>query len=106
LNIIKNGISDTKLKYFKISLLNRTKYIFSDENMKEMWYGNSLFYGMKINKDDYIELIKKITNDDIKTIAKQIFNFKQMGVVSCGKYNNESIIRNEIEHIKDTYAIL
>jgi predicted Zn-dependent peptidase len=101
----KNGLSKERLKYFKQSFLNRTKYIFADESMKEMWHGNSLFYGLNITKDDYIKMIKNLSNDDIKGVCKHVFNFKRMGVATCGKYNTSSM-EKEIIDIKNTYTLI
>jgi len=106
-NLCINGISESKLKYFKESYFNRTKYVFADESMKEMWFGNALFYNLNITKDQYIEMVKNISNDDIMNISKYVFNFKKMGVASCGKYPIKGDkTEKEILDVKNTYSIL
>lgn len=104
-NLITKGLSENKIKYYKKSFLNRTKYIFSNEDVKEMWYGNLLFYNIPITYEEYLNKIKAIKNEDIMKISKEIFNFKHMGVATHGKYTNNAIIK-DIQEIKDTYYSL
>jgi predicted Zn-dependent peptidase len=101
-NMIINGLSNDKLKYFKLSFINKTKYIFSEDEVKETWYSNSLFYDVNITINEYLNIIKKITNEDVKMVSKEIFDFKKMGVSSYGNYTNTNI-DNEIIDIKNTY---
>lgn len=104
-NLITKGLSENKINYYKKSFLNRTKYIFSNEDVKEMWYGNLLFYNIPITYEEYLNKIKSIKNIDIMKISREIFNFKHMGVATHGKYTNNTIIK-DIHEIKDTYYSL
>ena len=70
-----------------------------------MWYGNLLFYNIQITYEEYLNKIKAITNSDIMNISKKIFNFKQMGVATHGKYTNTATIK-DIQEIKYTYYSL
>jgi predicted Zn-dependent peptidase len=101
-NLIVNGLSESRLKYFKLSFINKTKYIFSQDEIREQWYSNSLFYDLNITVPEYIKLIKNITNEDIKKASKYIFNFKKMGVATYGNYKDKNI-EKEILDIKNTY---
>jgi predicted Zn-dependent peptidase len=102
-NLKKNGITEKQLCYFKQSYVNRFKYFFSDSSMRELWYGNCLFYQLDMNETKLLKMLNKITIFDIKNVCDEIFNFKSMGVVSLGKYKNVQKHEREIRQIKNTY---
>lgn len=104
--LCKFGLSDKQLEYFKTSFINRTKYLFTDESIKDMWYGNNLFYQTNITKDMMIQEIEKLSNNDLKKICKTLFDMNQVGIVSYGNYSNPKKIENELKNTISTYNIV
>lgn len=102
----KYGLNDKKLAYFKTSFANRTKYLFTDESIKDMWYGNNLFYQTNITMDMIIEEIKGMSNEDLKKICKKLFDMNHLGVVSYGNYPNTNKTKSELKNMIKTYAIV
>ena len=105
LDIKKHGLQKKDLIYFKKSLVNKTKYVFLSEEMKEMWYCNNLFYQLDLKPDRYIEMIQNIDNDMIKNVANEVFDFEKMGVITHGNYK-EANLPSIIDEIKSTYQKL
>jgi predicted Zn-dependent peptidase len=98
-----NGLTKKKLDYYKNGFINQQKYAFTDTEFISSLIGESLFYESKIDCDDYIKITNEITNDDIKEISKNIFNFSKMGILTYGKYKNIKSIDTEIKDLVTTY---
>lgn len=101
-----NGLSKSKLSYFKESYKNHMMYKFTNEEYRASWYGDNLFYGSTQNEKDLFDGITKIRNKDIKTICTEVFNFKKMGVYSNGNYENENMIIQNIRGKIDYWSSL
>jgi len=98
-------LSKKEMDFFMTSYLNRIKYLFSDEHMSEHWHCNNIFFQMNLDVDAFINLIKRIKNDDIKKVCNTVFNFVSMGIASLGDYKNYGLI-DDIKNIKNTYQNL
>lgn len=103
LEFVKNGLTASKLKYFKESYLNKIEYMFSDPMFIDTWRGDNLFYHTDISQKKIIEYISKCTNDDIKAIAKNVFGSDNIGIVSYGNYKNPNSVAKDISEIGDTF---
>lgn len=99
-----NGLSKKVLDYYKKGFLNEQKYAFTNTEFTTALKGESLFYDSDISYNDYIQIIKGITNEDIKDITKKIFDFSKMGILTYGDYSSIKAINNKIIDLVDTYT--
>jgi predicted Zn-dependent peptidase len=72
------------------------KYKFIDQETRTTWHGENLFYGCNISEKQYIDSIESITNEDLKAICQKVFDFKSMGFMTMGSYNEPKEIKNNI----------
>lgn len=94
-----NGLSEGVLKYTKASYLNRLKYRMTDRDYKEeknMW---QLFYGVQQTEQSELRKIARITNDDIKTIACNVFRADKVAITSGGRYKDVVATRTAVSRI-------
>jgi len=102
--ISSNGLDKNTLNYYKKGFLNEQKYAFTSPEFITSLRGEQLFYDGDIEYSDYINIIKNITNDDIKNISKQVFDFNKLGILTYGKYNNIKSMEAKIIDLVDTYT--
>jgi predicted Zn-dependent peptidase len=102
----KNGLSKSKLAYFKESYRNHMMYKFTNEEYRASWYGDNLFYGSTQNEKELFDGIKKIRNEDVKTICREVFNFKRMGVYTNGNYDDERMLLQNLQEKIDYWSSL
>ena len=102
----KEGLSEKDLKYYKRSFMNQQKYALTDDVYKTIMYAESYFYGSSYNDEEYFEIIKNMTNEDIKSISKLLFDFNKFGILSYGNYKNSKTMQNRIIDIVDTYKLI
>jgi predicted Zn-dependent peptidase len=86
LDFRSNGLNPSQLNYYKKSYINKMKYVFSDESMKELWYCNNIFYQTNIDIETFLTFVKSIRNVDLLKVSQILFDMKKMGIVSSGKY--------------------
>jgi predicted Zn-dependent peptidase len=98
-NIKKYGLSKEDLTYFKDSYKSNMMYKFTNEEYRASWYGDNLFYGTKQTQNDLLQDITKISNNDIKKIAKDVFQYDKMGLYSNGKYDNEKELYKSLQEV-------
>lgn len=90
------GLSPEELKFYKKSFLNNKKLVFADEEFRTMWSAEHLFYGCDATIEDYERALRSITNDDIKRVAREVFDISKIGVLSFGRYGNVEKKKNEL----------
>ena len=96
------GLNEKDLKYFKKSMMNSQKYLFSKENFKELWEFNSIFYQLNLDQSRFMDIIQDIKNEDIKSVSSTVFDFIKMGILTVGNYTGTSI-KEDIDSIRETY---
>jgi predicted Zn-dependent peptidase len=101
-----NGLDKKKLNYYKKSFLNEQKYAFTNTEFVTALKGEQLFYDCDIEYSSYSNIIKNITNDDIKNISKMVFDFNKIGILTYGDYKNLKTIKSQIINLVDTYINL
>ncbi len=94
-----NGLSRKNLQYFKDSYKSRIMYKFTNEEYRASWYGDNFFYGSKQTEGELLKSINKITNNDVKNLCKDVFDFNKMGFYSNGNYDEERNVGNEIKNV-------
>jgi predicted Zn-dependent peptidase len=102
----RTGIKKSSFDYFKKGFLNELKYNFTNDNYKTMFFGESLFYGVDISEEQYLTIVNKITNDDIKNIANIVFDFTKIGVLTYGEYKNKTAMEKLITEQVGSYIML
>jgi len=101
-----NGLNNKLLNYYRKGFLNEQKYAFTNTEFITALKGEQLFYDCDIGYDEYAEIIKNITNDDIKDISKRLFDFSKIGILSYGNYSNLNTMKKQITDLVDTYTKL
>jgi predicted Zn-dependent peptidase len=81
------GLSDKELAFFKTSFLNNAQLLMVNEITRTSWYAENVFYGVKLSEHEYFDIIKSITNKNIMTVGKEVFDINNMGVFSYGRIN-------------------
>jgi predicted Zn-dependent peptidase len=102
-NIKNNGLSKDDLKYFKDSYKNYMMYKFTNEEYRASWYGDNLFYGSKQTQKDLMKDINGLTNNDIKQISKEVFQYHKMGFYTNGNYDNKNELYKSLKDLIKTY---
>lgn len=109
MSLIMDCIEDLKnkdlenLEYWKDSMVNKNKYLFSNVGVKEAWYCNIIFYQINITQEEFFKYISGITAEDVKIVTKELFDFSRMGVSTLGNYKNADKLTKEIEDLRKTY---
>lgn len=93
------GLSKKNLTYFKTSYKNHLKYKFANEEYRASWVGDNLFYGCPMTETNFIKGINDISNNDIKAICQEVFDFNRMGVYSTGAYTDIRSIKKDIKSL-------
>lgn len=94
--LAQTGFDEEQLKFYKESFINSMKYRFIDQESRAKWHGENLFYGCNISESEYLKHIMSITNNSIKSICANVFNFKRMGFMTMGPYDEPKQIKNNI----------
>jgi predicted Zn-dependent peptidase len=87
--IKKYGIKE--LEYFKTAFINSKKLVFTNEQFRTRWYNENKFYGVNITENGYANIIKSITNDDIKNICNEIFDISKIGLLAFGNITDKRL---------------
>lgn len=98
-----NGLGPSQLQYYKKSYINKMKYVFSDEGMKELWYSNNIFYQTYMEIDKFLTFVNSIRNSDLLKISQVLFDMKKMGIVSSGKYEPMNNSLQNFKNLKNSY---
>ena len=101
------GITEKQLKFWKKGMVNKTKYLFVNGTFKEMWDYNNTFYQLKLDEKTFLKEINSVTNDDVKSVSRNTFNFIKMGIVSSGNYpKNDTDLTTYLDDLRETYQKL
>lgn len=103
----KNGLDTKTLKYFKTSCLNHYKYKFTSEEYRASWYGDNFFYGVSMTEADMFNAIERITNDDLKRVASEVFDLDKVAIYTMGNYGDgadEHKVKKELVSMVETYV--
>lgn len=84
----QDGLSEKDLRFFKKAYKSSKQLVFSDEQFRTGWHCENIFYGSVISEKKYAKMITDITNDDIKKVAKEVFDMNRVGILVYGKYKN------------------
>ena len=106
LKLQKHGMSDKLIKFFKKGFLNEQKFALTNEEFMTSFHGGSLFYDCDISNAEYIETVKNINNDDVRDIAKRVFDVNKIGVLSYGNYKSETAMERLIADLLSSYSAL
>lgn len=99
------GLSKKNLTFFRTSYKNHLRYKFANEEFRASWMGDNLFYGCPMSETKFFDTIDAITNDDIKKVCTDVFNFDYMGVYSTGSYMNVRSLKKEILGLMEKHTV-
>lgn len=97
------GLTPSQFDFFKKAFIDWMFVSLSDESARTDMIGTYAFYGLNMTDKDIHKFINKMTNDDIKRVAKEALDFKRMGIVSIGKYADVDAMAKNVENILETY---
>jgi predicted Zn-dependent peptidase len=109
-DLVKKGLDAETLKFFKISYLNHLKYRFINEDHRLNWYGDNLFYGVKLNEEKLFSEIAAIDNSHIKKISQYIFDPEKVCIYTMGNYHDANKLKaqllslnNSVQHLTNAH---
>jgi len=86
----REGLSESALAYTKASYINKLRYRLTNRDYQQeirLW---NHFYGLKRSTTHELKSIARITNQDIISICKIVFDINKMAIVSIGNYADPS----------------
>lgn len=98
------GLPNKILNFYKKSFYSVYKFRYMNEDFKTLQAGLALYYNSYIDEKQSMNIIKKITNQDIIEVSREVFNFDVMGVFSMGRYNGVEKTNTDMQDIIRTYA--
>ncbi len=102
--IKSKGVDKKVLLFFKQSYLNMLKYIMANDSYLFLIRAMNHHYGVyDYSKEEYMNIVKKITNDDIMQCAKDVYDFDVMGVYVKGNIDKKKQL--SIKHRIDSKNI-
>jgi len=91
--IKKHGVTKKELADAKTHLRGALTLAMEDSSAQASWYaGQALFMKSIKTPEEKLRGMEKVTNADIKAMAKKVFNFQQMRVAVIGNVNKKDII--------------
>jgi predicted Zn-dependent peptidase len=101
--ITEKGLSQNILTYSKASYINKLQYELTDLKFATQRSMLRHYYGCKWGEKFVLSKLRKITNEDIMSICKTVFDFKKMCIITAGDYKSpkdlEIKIRKMCENI-------
>jgi hypothetical protein len=91
------------LEYWKESMINKNKYLFSNLTMREAWNCNTIFYQVNVTEEKFFKMIESITSKDVMAVSRELFDFSKMGIATVGNYTKTDEMIKELEDLRDTY---
>lgn len=96
LRLSSNGLSDNVLNYSKASFANKLEYNLANLDFKS---GRSMlrhYYGCKWDETCVLKKMRKVTNADVKSVCKEVFNVNRCCIVSVGKYDDAADVEKNV----------
>lgn len=100
LKICKSGFSPRKLSYFRKAMINARKFFLTNDDNKSIITGEGLFYNASF---DVVEVLRSITNEDVIEVARDVFRLDSMGILTFGRYKNQTAVTARINDLVETY---
>jgi predicted Zn-dependent peptidase len=107
LNILQtlkiDGLTNNVLTYSKESYLNKLKYRLTNIDYEADRSIMRHYYKCKWDEDFIIKLIVNINNEKIKRICQEVFNFKNISIISIGKYIQSKKLQEDLNNLCFTF---
>jgi len=90
--IIKKGVTTKELADAKTHLRGSLVLSMEDSSAQTSWYARqAMFYKVVKTPEERLKEIDKVTNEDIKKLAKKLFNWSKLRVAIIGDVKKEEI---------------
>lgn len=90
--ILKKGVTDRELKDAKTHIRGGLTLAMEDSSAQASWYAKEALFRDEIKTpEERLREIGTVTNEDIKIIARKLFNFDKMRVAVIGEVNKLSL---------------
>jgi len=90
--IVDKGVTAKELKDSKTHIRGSLTLSLEDSSAQASWYAQQALFEDKIKTpDEYLAEIDKVSNYDIKHVAKQVFKWNKMRVAIIGDVKRHSI---------------
>jgi len=91
--IIDNGVTEEELKDAKTHLHGAITLSLEDSSTQANWYAHQAIFMDKLSTpEEKLERINTVTNEQIKQLAKEIFNNEQLRVAIIGNVEKNDIV--------------
>jgi len=102
-DVCAHGIHPKMFAYFKKSYINEQKYGFTSDEYRTIFHGESSFYDCDVSDETYISYVESMTNDDVRSTAREILDFSKIGIMTYGKYKNINKVEKELESLVTSF---
>ncbi len=91
--IIEKGITAQELRDAKTHIRGGLTLSLEDSSVQANWYAKQSLFSKKIETPEQrLKKIDRVTREDVKRVAKQVFKFNQMRVAIIGDVQKDTII--------------
>jgi predicted Zn-dependent peptidase len=90
--LVKKGVSPRELKDAKTHIRGALTLSLEDSSAQASWYAKEALFMKKIeNPGERLKEIEKVTNAQIKALAKKVFDWRKVRVAIIGDVKREAI---------------
>jgi len=90
--IVNNGVTPRELKDAKTHIRGSLTLSLENSNAQASWYAKEAIFQTRIRTpEEELEIIEAVSNQDIKKLAEQIFDWQKLRVAIIGDINSEEI---------------
>ena len=94
IKISEEGVTPHELKDAKNSISGRMALSMEESNVQADWYARQFWFMREIQTpDDMLKRIRKVTAQEVKGIAKELFDFDLLHLAAIGPLEKEAILK-------------
>ncbi|HYE59565.1 MAG TPA: pitrilysin family protein [Candidatus Kapabacteria bacterium] len=90
--LMTKGVTKRELEDAKTHIRGAMTLSMEDSSTQANWYGSEALFMEKIETpDEYLAKVDRVTGDDVKKIAKKVFQFPEMRIAVIGDIKKEKV---------------
>ncbi|MFH1286162.1 MAG: pitrilysin family protein [Candidatus Magasanikbacteria bacterium] len=90
--IIAEGVTESELADAKTHIRGGLTLSLEDSSAQANWYASQILFHKKVeNPEERLKKVEAVTNEDVKRLAKQIYDFEKMRVAIIGDVKKEDV---------------
>lgn len=88
------GVTDNELRDAKNSISGRMALSMEESNAQAEWYAKQFWFMPKIETpEEMLRQVKQVTAEEVKAMAKKIFDFDQLRLSAIGPLKKEKVLK-------------